>query len=583
MPQREAIHINNLDKAYGVKEIFSQASASILEGEIYGVIGRNGAGKSTLFRILLGQEELDLGEIELAPWVKIGHIPQEDPFVPGESIQAFLERWTGVPEWDIAKQAGQFELQDRLDEEVMSLSGGYRMRVKLLSMILMSPNMILLDEPTNYLDLSTILLLERWIQNYSGTVLLITHDREFIRRVSTSIMEIDHGQIETFPGDIDSYLERKELLKDQARRQNQNIEKKQQQLQEFVDRFGAKASKAKQAKSKQKQIARMDADKQSMAAPSTNVRMFIPPVFHKNSPALNVSGLAIGYPEATIAQNIRLEVNRGDKIAVLGDNGQGKSTLIKTLAGFLPPIEGEVSWTHTLRVGYFGQHMEEELPYDMTVYEYFRAKVPANITDEQVKATLGSFLFSEGDWQKTIEVLSGGEKSRLNLAQVFLGGYDILLLDEPTNHLDVETVEIMAASLADFVGTVLFVSHDRTFVNSLAKGIWLVGDGTVQKYPGTYQEYVWSLEQGFLASEKKRAQSTVDTVDSISTSQKSPDEQKQRQRDLFQAKKEMKKIERKIRDLKEDVRLGDIQAQAKLFEQEELWVKVAEHIDWLEN
>ncbi len=579
MPKREAIHIGNLTKHYGLKEIFQGASASVLEGQVYGVIGRNGAGKSTLFRIILDQEEADDGGIDIAPWVQLGYIPQEDPFLEGESVMEFLERWTHVPSWDIAKQAHHFELADRLDVEVLSLSGGYRMRVKLLAMILANPNVILLDEPTNYLDLSTILLLERWIRDFSGTVLLITHDREFLRRVATATIEVDQGAIITYQGTIDEYLEYKQEQLEFAMATNEALGRKQAQLQRFVDRFGAKSSLASLAKSKEKQIARMESAKHTIYVPDSTVRMYIPPVFHKNGMALEVEKLMIGYPHHSVAGNISLDLPRGAKVAILGDNGQGKSTLAKTLAGFLEPLGGEYKWAQKLRIGYFGQHMEEELPYDQEVYDYFRAQVSYDISDEHVKATLGSFLFQEADWTKPIAVLSGGEKSRLNLANVFLGGYDVLILDEPTNHLDVETVEIMARSLKDFVGTVLIVSHDRTFVNLLADTIWEVDNGSVRKYPGTYQEYVWSLEQRQAPQKSETKQQ--DTAQQSNSQEESPE--KQLQRELYDTKKQLQKIERKIADLKDDVRLGSVEAQLELFQQEELWIKVAEHAEWLES
>ncbi len=576
MAKREIIHIENLHKMYGNKEIFHEANASILENNIYGVIGANGAGKSTLFKIILGKEEQDDGVINLANFAKIGFIPQEDPFIEGDSVLDFLLRWTKVPDWEIKKQVNQFQIQDLVDKEVLSLSGGFRMRVKILSMILLNPNLILLDEPTNYLDLSTILLLENWIKSFKGTILLITHDREFIRQVSTAIMEVEQGQIKTFEGDLDTYLSKKELEREHNLKVNQNIDKKQAQLQSFVDRFGAKASKAKQAKSKEKNIERLEQEKSKVYVSNTKVRMFIPKVFTKNGLALRVENLAIGYKNKVISDEINLDINRGEKIAVLGDNGQGKSTLLKTLAGYLEVLDGKFKWTDSLNVGYFGQHIEQELPYEVNIYDYFRQKIAFEITDEQVKSTLGSFLFKKEDWTKLIGVLSGGEKSRLNLASVFLGSYDVLILDEPTNHLDVDTVEIMARSLQEFNGTVIFVSHDRTFVNILANVIWEVRDGKFSKYPGKYNEYLYNLDQRLNIDHSEKVKEQNIEVKNVSKN-------KELQKEIYKVKKELQSIERKISKIKKEDILVNTNASLELMKQEEMWVRVANYLDELQS
>lgn len=578
MLKKELIRIYNLEKNYGLKVIFNTASCSIHEGEIYGVLGRNGAGKSTLFRMVLGLEEPDDGSITLDKTARIGYIAQEDNFDLSQTGLDYLLSTTKAQDWEIIKQALEFDMpKEKLELPINDISGGYRMRLKLIKMLMAKPNLILLDEPTNYLDLSTILLLENWLLSFKGTVLLITHDREFLRRVMTSTIEVDQGQITLYPGNIDAYFEYKQMLQNQIVRTNANIEKKQAQLQEFINRFGAKATKAAQAKSKQKHIERLEQEKKDIYIPNSKIRMHLPYIAKSSGMGLDVSNINIGYGKTKIAVGQNLYVERGQKVAVLGDNGQGKSTLLKTLSGEIKALSGEFKFGNGLKVGYFAQSVEFDTQDQATVYNYLRKVADIEISDDDVKKTLGSFLFSKTEHDKSLTVLSGGEKARLRLAAVFLEGYDVLILDEPTNHLDMETVEIMGSSLAEWGGTLIFVSHDRSFVNNLATIIWQVKDGNITKYNGNYEEYVWSLKQH---TEITQAQNTEQIKQEIP--QYNGDD-KTRKRELYQARKELNKIDKKIAALKEDVRLGVPEAVEKLAKEEALWVKVMDLIEHLEN
>ena len=578
MIKKELIRIYNLEKSYGLKVIFSNSNCSIHEGEIYGVLGRNGAGKSTLFRMILGLEEPDDGEITLDKTVKIGYIAQEDDFDFTQTGLEYLLEKTKAQDWEIIKQALEFDMpKEKLELPIEDISGGYRMRLKLIKMLMAKPNLILLDEPTNYLDLSTILLFENWLLSYKGTVLLITHDREFLRRVMTSTIEVDQGQITLYPGNVDEYLEYKQTVQNQIIRTNANIEKKQAQLQEFINRFGAKATKASQAKSKQKHIERLEQEKKSIYTPNSKIRMHLPHIPKSSGMGLDVSNITIGYGKTKIAEGQNLYVERGQKVAVLGDNGQGKSTLLKTLAGELKFLAGQFKFGNGLKVGYFAQSVEFDAQNQLTVYDYLRKVADISISDDDVKKTLGSFLFSKAEHDKPLTVLSGGEKARLRLAAVFLEGYDVLILDEPTNHLDMETVEIMGSSLSEWGGTLIFVSHDRSFVNNLATIIWQVKDGNISKYNGNYEEYVWSLKQHTDITQSQNTQQIQQE-----TKQYMGDD-KTRKRELYQAKKELSKIDKKIANLKEDVRLGIPEAVEKLSKEEALWVKVMDLIEHLES
>ena len=578
MAKRELIRIYNLEKHYGLKVIFNTATTSIHEGEIYGVLGRNGAGKSTLFRMILGLEDPDDGSITLDKSTRIGYIAQEDEFDLEQTGINYLIETTQSQDWEIFKQALEFDMpKEKLELPIGDISGGYRMRLKLIRMLMAKPNLILLDEPTNYLDLSTILLLEHWLISFKGTVLLITHDREFLRRVMTSTIEVDQGQISLYPGNVDEYFEYKQTVQNQIIRTNANIEKKQAQLQEFIDRFGAKASKAAQAKSKQKHIERLSQEKKSIYTPSSKVRMHLPFIAKSSGMGLDIPRISIGYDKTIIAEGQNLYVERGQKIAVLGDNGQGKSTLLKTLSGELPLLNGEFKFGNGLKIGYFAQSVEFDTQNQSTIYDYLRKVADISISDDDVKKTLGSFLFSKAEHDKPLTVLSGGEKARLRLAAVFLEGYDVLILDEPTNHLDMETVEIMGSSLAEWGGTLIFVSHDRSFVNNLATMIWQVKDGAITKYNGNYEEYVWSLQHHADQTKEQNSEAITQTGSTYAGDEKT------RKRELYQARKELNKIDKKIADLKEDVRLGIAESSQKLATQEALWVKVMDLIEHLES
>ncbi len=582
MADKLLLQVKDLHKAYGEKIIFDNASVSIVERQKVGVIGRNGAGKSTLFKMIMGTEEIDKGEVLQTSDARLGYIPQVDPFTPDETILGFLMRYTHREEWECAKMAGQFQLKgEMLNKPIGDLSGGYQMRVKLTATLLFEPNLLLLDEPTNYLDLSTLILLEQFLKGFKGGFLCITHDREFIKKTCTSTMEVEHGDIVLHPEGLEEYLEFKEEQKELARTVNINIEKKQKQLQTFVDRFGAKASMAKSAQSKAKAIVKMETKKIGINRAMATVKMHIPSVLVRSGTALEITDMTIGYPDKMVANGINLMVEKGTKVAILGDNGQGKSTLLKTIADSLPALGGTKNWGGEPKIAYYAQHVNLALEPTDTVEDYLKHKADSEIKDDQIKRMMSNFLFKNTDTKKTISVLSGGEKARLCLAGMFLTKSDILLLDEPTNHLDFETVEAMGEALGKFEGTVFVVSHDRTFVNLLANEIWEVQGGTVKRVLGTYEDYVWQKEQ----------QATLQ-FDTSSNSNTNPDNKynpkaldKQQKIQLFELRKELNKLDKKITQLKETVsgNSNDMKAFTELEQKESKWLEVQEQIEVLEG
>ncbi len=485
--------ISGLSKAYGARSIFSDADVIISRNQKIGVIGRNGAGKSTLFRILAGQEEADSGTIFKDRHARVAVLDQHDPFEEEEPALDFLLRRTGKEEWECRKIGHRFLLDDViLESRARALAGGLRMRVRIAALLLADPDFLLLDEPTNYLDLKTLVLLESFLRSFRGGALVISHDREFLKRTCKHTLEVAAQGLRLYPGNVEEYLRQKREESETVERFNKNVESRRKELQTFVTRFGAKASKAAQARSKQKQLDRlttMDIDE-----PMRTIRLRIPPGERKTGPALKTRDLSIGYPGKQIASGIEIDVKRGDRIAVLGDNGQGKSTFLRTIGGDLTPLAGEFKWGFEIKIAYYAQHVYEALSGNETVLSALEARAVKGVTRQHVLDLAGSFLFQGDEVKKSVSVLSGGERSRLLLAGMLLSRPDVLLLDEPTNHLDFETVEALGHALKDYPGTMLFVSHDRTFVNLVATSIVEVGGGTVRAYPGTYPEYVYRLE-----------------------------------------------------------------------------------------
>ena len=583
MADKLLLQISDLHKAYGDKIIFEGANVSIVENLKVGVIGRNGAGKSTLFKMIMDLEEPDSGEIIKTSELKLGYIPQVDPFDPSETIIGFLQRYTKREEWECAIMAAKFQLKgDMLTRPISALSGGYQMRVKLTSTLLFEPNLLLLDEPTNYLDLSTLILLENFLKTFKGGFLCITHDREFIKKTCTSTMEVEHGGIEFHGESLEDYLEFKEEQKTLAESVNKNIEKKQKQLQKFVDRFGAKASMAASAQSKAKAIVKMDSKKISINHAMATVRMWIPKVQDRSGDAVELKKVDIGYPGKVVATNINIATEKGKKVAILGDNGQGKSTLLKTIALALDQIAGELKWASMLKVGYYAQHVNLALIETDTVEQYLKSKKAMGVPDDQVLRVMSNFLFKKNDALKPIGVLSGGEKARLCLAGMFLSNVDVLLLDEPTNHLDFETVEAMGQALGDFNGTVMVVSHDRTFVNLLANEIWEVKDGQVKIVLGSYEDYVWAKEQEVLNEGQTSNSSSSSTSKSNGPAKTLDKEQRVK---LYGLKKDIEKLKRKMATAEEKVKANpsDSVAKTQLDELEFQWLGMSNEIEALEN
>ncbi|MEO5927175.1 MAG: ABC-F family ATP-binding cassette domain-containing protein [Patescibacteria group bacterium] len=586
------LSVQDIAKTYGPRTLLEGVSFHVAEGEHIGFIGRNGAGKSTLLKIITGQETSDSGAVEHMPQLQLGYLEQHEDFLPGETVRGYLERKSGKPEWECDRMAGRFDLKkERLNTVVLTLSGGFRMRVKLAAMLLEDPNLLLLDEPTNYLDLPTQLLFEEFLRTFRGAFIIISHDRELLKRTCDITLEVERGTVERYSGNIEEWFAYKEERRLEKERHNRTIEAERRHMQEFVDRFRAKASKATQAQERLKRLAKLE--QIDIVQPLKTSRIMIPPTSGRGGVALRLQDLSIGYGERVIAEHIDLELNRGNRVALLGENGQGKSTLLKTLAGEIPLLAGHVRWGHKLNIAWYAQHVHEALDGRETLGA-FLTRSGGGYLYEDILRLAGNFLFSIDDLDKPCSMLSGGEKARACLAGLLLGKPDVLLLDEPTNHLDMETVEALGDALREWNGTVILVSHSRTFVHLVATTIWDVHDGQVKTYPGTYEEYIWQLKYTLgLVSEPGEMMAQVETVAKSTRAERYQELKKKRQNasKLETTLVELGKEKRKLYDeilanptefsRERNERITTIETMIRFTEDE--WIKVQEELKGMES
>jgi ATP-binding cassette subfamily F protein 3 len=495
--------ITNAHKSYGDQILFDGADATVSDNTKVGFVGRNGAGKSTLLRILLGEEELDSGEIFRHPSLRLGYLRQHDPFLPGETALAFLMRDSEQPNWRCGEVAGQFEIKGAyLDGPIATLSGGWQTRLKLAALLLHEPNLLMLDEPTNFLDLRTQILLEHFLRDFRGACLIVSHDRAFLNATCTHTLGLARGKLTSFPGKVEAYLEFERERRAHDERSNAAVLAKRRHLEDFIARNKARASTAALAQSKAKALEKLETVEVAADEPTASIRA--PRVERRGGVALRCRDLSIGYPERRIASDVRLEIDHGSRAAVVGDNGQGKTTFLRTIVNSLRPLAGESRWGHGCKVGVYAQHVYTTLPESDTVAEYLRSKGKGR-KEQEILGVAGALLFRKSHVDKPISVLSGGERARLCLAGLLLGDYNVLILDEPGNHLDVDTVEALVDALLDYDGTVVFTSHDRHFTGRVATAVIEVRDGRVTNYVGRFDDYLYRVNKEIEAGEREAA------------------------------------------------------------------------------
>jgi len=519
----------NLTIQFGAKPLFENVSVKFGDGNRYGLIGANGCGKSTFMKIIGGDLEPTSGNVSLDAHERLGKLRQdqfgfEEYRVIDTVLMGHAHLWKVMEERDrIYSQADMSEEDGMrvadLEIEFAELDGytaesragelllgvgipleqhfgpmsavapGWKLRVLLAQALFADPEILLLDEPTNNLDINTIRWLENAINARESTMVIISHDRHFLNSVCTHIADMDFGEVRVYPGNYDDYMiastqVRERQLADNAKKKAQIAE-----LQTFVSRFSANASKAKQATSRAKQIEKI---KLEDIKPSSRVNPFIR--FNQEKKlyrlALEVKGLAKGYGDGPLFSGLNLTVEVGERVAVIGPNGIGKSTLLRTLVGELAPDEGEVKWSENSNIGYFAQDHADDFAEDLGLFEWMAQWMRPSDDEQAVRATLGRLLFSQDEIKKKVGVLSGGEQGRMLFGKLMLQQPNIMVLDEPTNHLDMESIESLNTALENYPGTLVFVSHDREFVSSLATRIIELTPQGVVNFSGAYEDYL---------------------------------------------------------------------------------------------
>jgi len=540
--------LNNVSLRRGVKLVLDQASVVLQPGEKIGLVGRNGAGKSSLFSLLTKRLQSDAGDVGMPPRWRIGEVAQEMPETDQGATEFVLEGDTRLMEAQAQlaqaeadddghamaeahhaiSDAGGFEARPRaqamllglgfkmseLDAPVNSFSGGWRMRLQLARALMCPADLMLLDEPTNHLDLDALVWLEAWLKRFDGTMLVISHDREFLDAITNVTLHLDETKLTRYTGNYTAFEEMRAERMMQAQANFAKQQERMAHLQKFIDRFKAKASKAKQAQSRVKALARME--KLGPVLTSADFQFEFREPLSLPNPMLAFSVMACGYKaedgsETRIIDNINRSVLAGQRIGILGANGQGKSTLVKTIVGDLPLLAGEVTEGKGLSIGYFAQQELDVLSLGdgalMHMIRLARDKGPSG-REQELRDFLGSFRFVGDMVSQPVGTLSGGEKARLVLAMLVWQRPNLLLMDEPTNHLDLTTREALSMALNEFEGTVMLVSHDRALLREVCDEFWLVTDGAVKPFDGDLDDYQkWLLEQ---SREAAREQSRGD-------------------------------------------------------------------------
>ena len=585
-----------MEQRFGAAPIFSKVNFSIENNARIGLVGPNGAGKTTLLKIMTGRQEASQGEFTVNKGIELGYIAQEHDFDEEKSIweemltvfQPLIDQGQQLEklQYAIADHPEDEELLRRLDQaqynfeqaggytyqaeiksmlngfnfpeatwnkQIASLSGGEKTRLSFVKLLLKKPPLLLLDEPTNYLDLDTLDWLEAFLKNYPGAILTVSHDQYFLDHLATQIFELQHGELTVFKGNYSQYLAQRELRDQQ---QEAAYEKQQEEIkreEEFIQKNIVRASTTKQAQSRRKALEKME-----LVDPpkhKSKVRIKFDSARPSGKEVLILKDLAVGYPDKTMLKDISFQINKGDRVAIIGQNGIGKSTLLKTVMKQLPVKNGSIKYGASLDIGYYDQELQG-LDYSKTVIDtiWDRHK---NMNEKDIRSTLASFLFTAKDIDKQVSQLSGGQRARLTLTVLSMEHNNFLLMDEPTNHLDLDAKEVLEKALDDYDGTLLFVSHDRYFINELANKIVVAKDGQAKIYEGNYTYYLNEKAKEAAAAQEAAAEETP-AVKAVSENKLSYQEQKKRdsekrklERQVAQAEKDLEELEAKEQEIQE--------------------------------
>ncbi|MBA8772898.1 ABC-F family ATP-binding cassette domain-containing protein [Staphylococcus coagulans] len=598
------MQLSHVTKSFDGEEIFEDVNFEVKTGERIGIVGRNGAGKSTLMKIIAGVENYDSGHISKIKGLKLGYLTQqmtlntqntvfEEMAKPFAHVQSISERMKVETDWLAAhadmyesveykthidqyeKLSNEFEQLEGYQYEskiktvlngldfseadyhrpINDFSGGQKTRLSLAQMLLSEPDLLLLDEPTNHLDMATTEWLEDYLKYFKGAIVIISHDRFFLDKIVTQIYDVSLGEVKHYVGNYAKFIELRDQYYQKRLAEYERQQNEIKRLETFVEKNITRASTSGMAKSRRKVLEKMERlEKPMLDARSANIQFD----FDRNTgnDVMHIQDLTIGYV-SPITQPIQFEINKGDHIGIIGPNGIGKSTLIKTLAKRLPPLSGQVIDGANLKIGYYDQK-QAEFRSNKTILNFVWDQY-RQMPEKDVRAVLGRFLFTQDDVLKVINDLSGGEKARLQLALLMLERNNVLILDEPTNHLDIDSKEMLEQALKHFQGTLIFVSHDRYFINQLANRIFDLNEKGGTLYLGDYQYYLEKLEQqqALAAYDNQQNQATLE-VDS-STQPTTYQDQKTLRREKRKIERQIESDESQISELEDKIAAIDLQ------------------------
>lgn len=624
------IALQDITFEFGARTIVEDASWHIVPGDRVGLIGLNGTGKSTLLRIINGEYSISKGSVNKIRNLSIGFFNQDllsfetdesiltvgmTAFAEALALEKEIERITHELEHnqtdallhEFSDKLHAFETLDGynmrhrtaqvleglgfstadLDRPYNEFSGGWRMRVLLAKLILQQPDVLMLDEPTNHLDLPSIEWLEKYLQNYNGAVIIVSHDRYFLDRMVNKIVELYQLQLHHYSGNYEDYEQEKDLRREMQQRAYENQQEYIRQQERFIERFKAKASKAAQAQSAMKRIEKLERVEQVDGGPS-KIRINFTVDKMPGKILCTLQGVTKKFGDITVLENTGAEINRGDKIALIGANGKGKSTLLRIIAG-TEAMEGERIPGHNVAQAFYAQHQLEALHLDNEILEELKS-AGSGRNELELRSLLGCFLFTGDDVFKKIRILSGGEKARVALAKTIIGQANFLLLDEPTNHLDMNSVQMLIDALGKYEGSYVLVSHDRYFVSQTANKIWEIVDGEIKEFKGTYGEWEeWKKRQAAAAlpppkqgKNDRKNRNTEAAPEPVAAPVKNAPINKDSQRELQKLQKQFQQLETELAKLKEkkqrlEANLGspDIYGDKGKFQQAEAEYKQA--------
>jgi len=595
------ITLNHVQKQFGSRVLFKDCSLQIGVRDRVGLIGSNGSGKTTLFRMILGEESIDEGEILIAKGVKIGYLPQEVISFRGNTVlDEVLKSLTNITSLQdkmkileeglssieepkeqerLAKEYGKLQERytllggygleaeakrileglgfkerdfDRLTEE---LSGGWLMRIALAKILLQSPDLLLLDEPTNHLDLASLIWLEDFLINYPGAMMIVSHDRVFLNHLIDWIAEIEAQTIDLYYSNYDRYLEEKKARKQTLEATYKTQQRKIEQTERFIERFRAKNTKSSQVQSRIKMLEKIE--RIELPEKKKEIRFHFPSPKRSGHKVVEVKNLHKSYGETVVYQGVDLALYRGDKVALVGPNGAGKSTLLKILAGVLDFEEGDIILGKDVTRAYFAQRQFDILRPENTVFEELLS-VATDESQTQLRTLLGTFLFTGDEIEKKVSVLSGGEKSRLVLAKMLLKPANFLLFDEPTSHLDIPSRNVLEMALKQFQGTICLITHDRHLINEIANKIIEIDKGIPHLYPGNYDYYLYKKQQIPLEETKREVKSEAKVKVEVEEKEKSEkkktkymakEERRKRAQEMDQFRRQLSSLEKKFQEV----------------------------------